>query len=54
MITFKQSLANWLEYPNNTEYIIYFAFIIAIDAISSISLPSAMSGNMKKRVIAIF
>ncbi len=37
MITFKQSLANWLEYPNNPEYIIYFTVIIALDAISSIS-----------------
>ena len=37
MVSFKQCLANWLEYPNNPEYIIYFAVIIAIDAISSIS-----------------
>ena len=37
MICFNQNLANWLEYPNNPEYIVYFGFIIAIDAVSSIS-----------------
>ena len=36
-IFFKNSLSQWLEYPNNPEYITWFALIISLDAISSIS-----------------
>lgn len=37
MISFQQQIANWLEYPNNPEYVMWFALIIGLDAISSIS-----------------
>ena len=37
MISFQQPIANWLEYPNNPEYVMYFALIIGFDAICSIS-----------------
>jgi O-antigen/teichoic acid export membrane protein len=37
MISFQQPIANWLEYPNNPEYVMWFALIIGLDAISSIS-----------------
>ena len=37
MISSQQSIANWLEYPQNPEYIIWFALIIGLDAISAIS-----------------
>ncbi len=37
MIYFQQPIANWLEYPNNPEYVMWFALIIGLDAISSIS-----------------
>ncbi|MBC8266184.1 MAG: oligosaccharide flippase family protein [Flavobacteriales bacterium] len=33
----QQPIANWLEYPQNPEYVIWFALIIGMDAISSIS-----------------
>ncbi|MAY83193.1 MAG: polysaccharide biosynthesis protein [Flavobacteriales bacterium] len=36
--SFSQSIANWLEYPDNQEYVIWFAFIVGLDAISSIPL----------------
>ena len=37
MISFQQPIANLLEYPNNPEYVMWFALIIGLDAISSIS-----------------
>lgn len=35
---FSQGIAEWLEYPDNQEYVIWFAFIVGLDAISSIPL----------------
>ena len=35
MISSQQSIANWLEYPQNPEYVMWFALIIGLDAISS-------------------
>ena len=37
MISSQQSIANWWEYPQNPEYIMCFALIIGLDAISAIS-----------------
>ena len=37
MFFFQQPIANWLEYPQNPEYVMWFALIIGLDAISSIS-----------------
>ena len=37
MISFQKPIANFLEYPNNPEYVMWFALIIGLDAISSIS-----------------
>ena len=37
MISSQQSIANWLEYPQNPEYVMWFALIIGLDAISAIS-----------------
>ncbi len=37
MISSQQDIANWLEYPQNPEYIMWFALIIGLDAISAIS-----------------
>ncbi|MBL4709055.1 MAG: polysaccharide biosynthesis C-terminal domain-containing protein [Flavobacteriales bacterium] len=35
---FSQSIAEFLNYPNNSEYVVWFAFIVGLDAISSIPL----------------
>lgn len=35
---FSVEIANFLKYPDNNEYVIWFAFIIGLDAISSIPL----------------
>jgi O-antigen/teichoic acid export membrane protein len=36
--SFSQQIANWLEYPDNNEYVLWFALIVGLDAISSIPL----------------
>ncbi len=35
-IVFSQSIANWLQYPDHSEYIIWFALILGFDALASI------------------
>lgn len=35
---FSQDIANWIDYPENSEYVVWFAFIVGLDAISSIPL----------------
>jgi O-antigen/teichoic acid export membrane protein len=35
---FNQSIANWLMYPNHPEYVIWFALIVGLDAISAIPM----------------
>src|SRR5690606_38658682 len=35
-ILFKQNIADWLKYPNHSEYVAWFAIIVSHDAISSI------------------
>ena len=37
MILYQIQISNWLEYPNHPEYVMWFALIIGLDAISSIS-----------------
>lgn len=36
--SFSQSIADWLGYPENNEYVLWFALIVGLDAISSIPL----------------
>lgn len=36
--TFSDSIATWMKYPDNAEYVTWFAFIVGLDAISSIPL----------------
>jgi len=42
---FSQSLADWLMYPEHNEYIIWFAIIVGVDAISSIPLAKLRKDN---------
>lgn len=37
-VLFSHEIAAWMKYPNNSEYVIWFAFIVGLDAISSIPL----------------
>lgn len=42
---FDQSIANWLKYPNNTEFVTWFAIIVGLDAISSIPMAKLRADN---------
>ena len=52
-ILFAQPIADWLKYPNNTEYVVWFAMIIALDAAASIPLAKLRSLNKAKTFAAI-
>lgn len=42
---FSQSIANWLHYDNHNEYVIWFAIIVGLDAVSSIALAKLRALN---------
>jgi O-antigen/teichoic acid export membrane protein len=42
---FAQKIANYISYPDNAEYVIWFAFIVGLDAISSIPLAKLRDQN---------
>lgn len=44
-IIFRQNVANWLRYPNNSEYVVWFAIIVGLDALSSIPLARLRQEN---------
>ena len=48
-----QPIANWLQYPENPEYVKYFALIIGLDAISSISFAKLREMNKATRFALI-
>jgi O-antigen/teichoic acid export membrane protein len=47
VLTFSQSIANWMLFPEYQNYVIWFAFILVFDAMSSLFWPS--SGFKKKQ-----
>lgn len=46
-------IANWLQYPNNTDYIQFFALIIGLDAVSAISFAKLREQNNATRFALI-
>lgn len=44
-----QPISNWLQYPNNTDYVKFFAVIIGLDAISAISFAKLREKNNATR-----
>jgi O-antigen/teichoic acid export membrane protein len=42
---FSQSIANWLHYPLNSEYVTWFAIIVGLDAIAQIPLAKLRQHN---------
>ena len=44
-VIFQQSVADWLRYPNNSEYVVWFAIIVGLDALSSIPLAKLRQEN---------
>lgn len=52
-IMFAQPVANVLEYPNHSEYIVWFAIIVALDALASIPLAKLRKENKAQRFAMI-
>lgn len=52
-IFFQQGIADWLKYPNHSEYVVWFAIIIGLDAISAIPLARLRHQNKPIRFASI-
>lgn len=50
---FSQEIANSINYPENSEYVIWFALIVGLDAVSSIPLAQLRSQNKAIRFASI-
>jgi len=50
---FSQPIANWLRYPNHSEYITWFAIIVGLDALSAIPLAKLREQNKPGRFASI-
>jgi O-antigen/teichoic acid export membrane protein len=50
---FAQSVANWIDYPLHTDYVIWFAWILALDALSSIPFARLRAQNKPRRFATI-
>lgn len=52
-IFFQQEIADWLLYPNHSEYVVWFAIIIGLDAVSAIPLARLRYENRPIRFASI-
>lgn len=52
-VLFREPIAIWLKYPNNAEYVSWFAIIVGLDAISSLFLARLRSQNKAKKFVGI-
>lgn len=52
-LMFTGNIARLLEYPNNPEYVVWFVFIIALDALSAIPFAKLRAQNKAKRFAII-
>ncbi|MBL4592394.1 MAG: polysaccharide biosynthesis protein [Flavobacteriales bacterium] len=50
---FNQQIANWLRYPENPEFVTWFAIIVGLDAISSIPLARLRAENKALKFVVI-
>ena len=50
---FEQPIANWLQYPNNPEFVTWFALIVGLDAISSIPLAKLRADNKALKFVTV-
>jgi O-antigen/teichoic acid export membrane protein len=50
---FSSSIADWLHYPNHTEYVTWFAIIVGLDAAASIPLARLRAENKAKTFAAV-
>ncbi len=52
-ISYQQNIAYWLMYPEHTEYVVWFALIVGLDAVSSIPLAQLRLLNKAKQFAII-
>jgi O-antigen/teichoic acid export membrane protein len=50
---FSESVARWIEYPDSRNYIIWFGWILALDAVASIPLARLRAQNRARRFASI-
>ena len=50
---FSQNIADWLMYPDHSEYVVWFAIIVGFDAITSIPLAYLRKENKAKKFAAV-
>lgn len=50
---FEQQIADWLKYPNNPEFVTWFAIIVGLDAISSIPLAKLRAENKAVKFVIV-
>ena len=50
---FSVGIGNWLGYPNHTEYVIWFAIIIGLDAISAVPLAKLRQQGRAKKFMLV-
>jgi len=50
---FEQQIADWLQYPNNPEFVTWFALIVGLDAISSIPLAKLRADNKAVKFVFV-
>jgi len=50
---FSQPIADWLRYPNHTEYVTWFAIIVGLDALSAIPLAKLRELNKAKLFVTV-
>ena len=50
---FSVPIANWLRYPNHTEYVIWFAIIVGLDALSAIPMAKLRELEKAKLFVGI-
>ena len=49
ILLFNQPIANWMLYPNDSKYVVWFGFILAFDAVSSVLMAKLRFKNEPKR-----
>lgn len=50
---FSQGIAEWLKYPNNNEFVVWFAIIVGLDAVASIPLAKLRQENKALKFASI-
>ncbi len=53
LVFFSQTLAEWLEYPDHQDYVLWFIFIIAFDALAAIPLAKLRLENRPIRFVVV-